>query len=429
MQELAISTQNSALGLTEPAAIHRQLKCGIEMAVLPLPHRPVVTLEFRFLTGYVHEPPEKLGLNRLVEQTITKGTTRRTGRELSDAFDAKGIRWSSWAGREATSFLITCLPEFLDSAMELQAEFLTTPTFPQDALRVTIENSITEISHLSDDPQELSAKLFARQIYGPVLGRHVLGESETISTITQEDIHSHWRGHYGAGRMQVSAAGPIDPVSLENRLNALYSEFGNSVPAGRDRFPFEFQPITSHHAKDLEQEQIGIGFPGASLDDPLHYTQRVVIGLLAGGMSSRLFTEVREKQGLVYWVSAWTEHPRGIGMVFLGASTTPERCEKTFETLLREVDRLGEDVTQDELQRVITGIVARTETRGDITRARCSELADHLFHYGKIIPRDELLARIRAVTLENVRTYLQRFQRNRLSVLTLGPKELRLEHD
>jgi predicted Zn-dependent peptidase len=110
--------------------------------------------------------------------------------------------------------------------------------------------------------------------------------------------------------------------------------------------------------------------------------------------------------------------------MFLGASTTPERCELTYDTLLQEVDRLADDLTPDELDRAVTGIVASQETRGDTTRARCGELAADLFFYGRPIPPEEKVARLQAVTVADIRQYLDAHPRDRLCVLTLGPRPL-----
>ncbi len=406
--------------------VHEHLDCGIELVALPLPKRHTVSAQIRFLVGFADEPEDKLGLNHVVEQTISKGTEKRSGRELCDAFDTMGVSWVSWAARESTGYHFTALPEFVQQSLDLHAEFLRSPTFPEDALGVAIENHVQEIDNLSDDPHDLSAKLFNRQVYGPVLGRHVLGESDTLRTITPEDVESHWQKYYQAGRMQIAIAGAIDVPSIVDKLNELFSDYGSAEQVGRERFAHHFEAKTAHHHKDLEQEHIGICYPGAPLDDPRRYAQAVAMGVLSGGMSCRLFTEIREKQGLVYWVTATTEHPRGIGMVYLGASTTPERCEKTYRTLLREIDRLSEDLEESELRRAITGIVAKIETRGDITRARCSAMADDLFHHAKVIPVEQKIAKVQAVTIADVKDYLDSFPRDRLSVLTLGP--VRINH-
>ncbi len=113
-----------------------------------------------------------------------------------------------------------------------------------------------------------------------------------------------------------------------------------------------------------------------------------------------------------------------MGMIFLGASSTPDRCHTTYETLLKEVDRLGDDLTQEELSRAAAGIVANLKTRGDTTRARCSELAEDLFHYGHPLPWEEKTRRIQAVTIDDIKQFLLDHPRDRLSVLTLGPNVL-----
>jgi predicted Zn-dependent peptidase len=317
-----------------------------------------------------------------------------------------------------------CLPEFFERVVALHAEFLRTPSFPQEAVQVAVDLARQELHLLEDDAQSLVEKFLARQAFGALLGRHPLGEVETVSLIKRDDVLEFWKRHFQAGRMQVAVAGPIDPQRVADVLARAFEGFGTSLRDGRTSFPLEFSARRTHIFKELEQEQIGICFPGVGVRSPQYPTERVMIGVLSGGMSGRLFTEVREKQGLVYWVGAWHENPRGTGMVFLGASTTPQRADRTFQTLLREVDRLSEDLMQAELDRAVTGIVARTETRGDITRARCGEMADDLFHYGRPVPPAEKLSWVQAVSIEHVKRYLSEHPRSELSVVTLGPRAL-----
>ena len=169
---------------------------------------------------------------------------------------------------------------------------------------------------------------------------------------------------------------------------------------------------------------MGICYPGVAVPSPEFPIEQVMLGVLSGGMSSRLFTEVREKLGLVYYVQAWSEHPRGAGMIHIAASTTPERCAETYATLLKEVSRLADDVTEEELGRAKTGLLARAETRGDTTSVRCAELGNDLFHYGHPVPREEKLDAIRAVSVDDIRRYLLEHPRDRLSMLTLGPRRM-----
>lgn len=399
---------------------HQRLDCGLEFAAEVLPSRKVAALEIRILAGAAHEPADKLGLAFITEQAFSKGTARRTGQQLLDAFDAIGALHNSWAGRESIGLRCTFLPEHLDTVIELHAEMLRTPTFPADSCRVAVDLANQELTALEDDPGELARKLTMRHAYGPVLGRHTYGERETLQRIRREDIVGFWSAHFSAARMQVAVAGPIDAPRLRDALERAFGKFG-PPGAGPEPPGLEFSQGRWHHPKELEQQHMSICWPGVPITHTQYSIERVMLGLLGDGMSSRLFTEVREKQGLVYWVGAWHEHPRIAGMIHLGASSTPARCEQTFRTLLREVDRLAEDITADELARAKTLLIARSETHGDVTRSRAGELAADLFFYGRPVPLAEKNTAIERVSIEDIRRYLADHPRDRLCVVTLGP--------
>jgi len=285
-------------------AEHRQLDCGVEAAVLPLAGRSVVAMEIRLLAGYAFEQAGSLGTAHLLGETITKGTEQRDGRALNDAFDEIGASHSCGAGRETVTFSCLCLPEFLEQAIALHAEMIRTPSFPDDMCEVAVELAKQELAALDDDPGEMAKKLLCKQAYGQPLGRHLLGEKETLAQIGREDIVQHWRQCFSAGRMSVAVAGAVEPNRVFDVLQKNFEGFTNGGPGDRQRptFDLAFSPARQHYTKELEQEQIAICFPGSAVTDDDYAVQRVTIGVLSGGMSGRLFTEVREKQGLVYWV-------------------------------------------------------------------------------------------------------------------------------
>ncbi|MBN1514873.1 MAG: insulinase family protein [Phycisphaerae bacterium] len=404
---------------------HQHLENGIELACATLPHRRAVAIEFRLLAGTVDEPADRLGLARVVEETVSKGTATRDARGVSDAFDAIGSPHTSWTERESIHFSCLALPEYVDAAVGLHAEFLRTAGFPQNFVDVALELGRQELQSLEDDPQALADRHLGRQAYGPVLGRHPLGEPETLDRITRDDVCAFWRSLFGAGRMQVAVAGPVEAESVADCLRRHFDGFGPPQPEGRDPHTVEFRPIRTHVEKETEQVQIALAFQGLPKGHPQYYVQVVVLAVLTAGMSSRLFTEVREKQGLVYWVSAWPEFPRGSGMVFVGASSRPEHCDRAYATILRELERLPNDITLEELDRAKTQIDVDLVIRGDRTQARSRELADDLFHHGELIPTAQKLARVKAVTLEDIRRYFNEHPWQPLSVVTLGPRKIR----
>ena len=406
--------------------VHRRLANGIGLAVDVAPERKSVAVCLRMLTGVADDPLELTGIGAIVERTLSKGTQNFDGRGLADAFDAKGIQWSSTAGRVSMLVRFVCLPEFLPDAVDLVAEMLCRPTFPSDAVNVAVRLAAEDLRQLDDDPQGLLRIAIQRLTLGPIIGRNPAGEPNAIPRITREAVVERWRNYYSAGRLEITAAGPVDVEALAARLETSFGGFGSSEAQGRSEIDAAFHPGVSHRAKDLKQEYIAITMPGLPKGDPEFAREQVLLGVLSGGMSGRLFTEVREKQGLVYWVAAWHEQLRGRGAIYLGASTTPERCEKTYRTLLREIKRISEDLTIEEVTRARNSLIAHAETEDDLTMSRAVGLSDDLFHFGRPIGLAAKLAAVRAVTLADVEDYARRVPRDRLCVATIGPNALTL---
>jgi predicted Zn-dependent peptidase len=399
---------------------HKRLKCGIEFGALDIPGRRTTAFELRVLAGTAHEPAEHLGLARLVEETIGKGTARRSAKEFSNALDMIGAQRSSGVGRESTVFRCSCLPEFLEPAIELYSEMLHTALYPDEFCRVAVDLAAQELTALEDDPGELSRKLISPQAYGPRLGRHELGTRETLSRIGRNEIVGYWKQWYRPQNIQFVVGGAFELDRLEAQLNRLFGDSSGS-PSQNDGPALEFSAGRHHQDKQLEQQHMLLCWPGVSVAEADYPVEHLMIAVLGDGMSSRLFTEVREKLGLVYWVGAWDEHPRKGGLVFIGASTTPARCEQTLQTILREVDRLADDVTEAELQRAKIGVIAKTKTHGEITRARVSELGSDLYYYGKPVSPEQKVRQISAVSVADVKRYLAEHPRDKLCVQTLGP--------
>ena len=404
--------------------VHTFLDSGVEFAADVLPQRNTVAMCFRILTGVVDDPPELTGINSIIDHTLSKGTRNYDGRGLADAFDALGASWSSASGRQTMLVQVLCLPEFALEVVALVGEMIAHPTFPEEACRVAIELAQQELRTMEDEPQALLRVLIQRLTLGPVLGRYPGGEPDTLPRITPEKLRQHWRQFYHSGRLQVAVAGPIEPDALARHVDETFADLGSVEQTGRAVAEFEFAPQREHRHKDLEQQYIALTLPGVPRGHTDFAVEQVTLRVLAGGMSGRLFTEVREKLGLVYWIGAWHEQPRGKGVIHLGASTTPDRCCQTYETILRELERLSEDLTEAEVRRARDGLIAHYETEDDLTRARAGGLSDDLFHFSRPVGLGPKLAAIRAVTLERVENYVRRLPREQLCVATLGPQAL-----
>lgn len=405
--------------------IHRRLSNGIDLGILPTRRRSVVAIELRFLAGFAYEQADYLGTAHVLAETITKGTVHRDRRAFNDAFDEIGAGYSVSAARETLAFSCVCLPEFVEKALQLHAEMIREPALPEDACQVALDLTRQSLAAIDDDPLELTKKHLHQQAYGQPLNRHICGRPDCLDKITREVLLDHWQRHLRPERLLASVAGAVEPDRIADLFERLFPpsgpDQGTNGPPPPQSFAFRFVSGRSHHHKELEQEHIGICFPGAAAQDRDEAVERVAVGVLSGGMSSRLWQSVREEQGLVYWIAAWFDRPREGGMVHLGASCTPQKLAETFDRLVAEVNRLADDVTDAEIQRAINGILASTQTHGDTTRAKANRLVNDLFYLGKLIPLEEKLARIRAIGVEDVRRYLHDHPRDRLSIVTLGP--------
>lgn len=407
------------------APIHSRTLAGdVNLLAEPMPGYHTATVMLRVNGGVSSEPEDSLGLAYVLEQALDKGTERYDGRQLADAFDAIGARHAVYTGRQSWLLVASALPEHLPRAIELLGEVISRPVFPDEVVETVVSLTQQELTSLEDSPRGLLRRQMALQAYGPVLGRHMLGSAATLASITPEKVRAHWQRARGRSGLAVTVAGAFDPEAvygaLEGWLGAL-PERGLEAPDAAGAFSAEI----GHVAKpELEQTQIGISFPGVPYADDEQVVEKVLLGVLSGGMSSRLFTEVREKLGLVYWVGAWAEQPRGQGMVHIGAATRPDRAKTTYETLLREVARLEEDLTEAELERAKTGLIAESATSGASVQQRANDLLIDQFHLGHAVPAAKQREAIRAVTLDDIRAYLRNHPREALSIVTVGPSPL-----
>jgi predicted Zn-dependent peptidase len=411
---------------------HRRLSTGTEAAVLTIPGRKLAAIQVRVLGGGCYEDANHLGVAHVLSQAISKGTHKRDARGLNDAFDAIGCRHAAAAGRETVTFSAACLNTMIADAVELLAEMILTPSFPEDACEMACELTRQSLAALDDDPHELSQKHLHAAAYGAPLDRHVYGTAETLERIDRATIRSHWQQTFSPARMQIAVGGDVDAQMvfdlLEGELvkhETLVRDAGLKDSGPAEPFPLTFKSGRQHVHKDQEQQYIAMCFPGASATDEDEAAERVLLAVLSGGMSSRLWTEVREKQGLVYWVGAWADRPRQGGMTHLGASTTPDNVEATYNSLLNELDRLEQDIDGEELERAKVGMLASVRTHGDLTRARALRAANDLFYFGRPIALSEKLERIQKIQPSDIRSYLDRHPRKDLAVVTLGPQALK----
>jgi predicted Zn-dependent peptidase len=386
-----------------------------------------VTLGVWVTAGSRDESPRIAGASHFLEHLLFKGTKARTARQIAETFDAVGGDLNAFTAKEHTTFYARVLDRDLPMAVEhlcdmLQHSLIRKPDL--DAERTVILEEI----HLHDDaPDELVHDVFMERLWpGDPLGRPVLGTADTISAMSRDQVRRFWRKHYVPGNFVIAAAGNLDHDDLEG----LITEFMDTEtpPPGRGTVipssatPPVPAPGAHIRRRDTEQAHICLGTSGLSRTDPRRFAFGVVNDAIGGGMSSRLFQEIREKRGLVYSVFSYHSMFAHTGAYVVYAGTAPSRAEEVIDLTVRELEDVAEKgLTDEEVDR------AKSHMRGSLvlsvedTSARMNRLGKSEIAHGEVITLDEVLERIDAVTAEDARAVAEEILTRPRALTVIGP--------
>ena len=399
------------------------LACGLRLTVEPLGGESVA-FNFRFTAGAKDDPEELRGLAHVTAQTLFRGTRTKDAREILDALDCYGVRWSAGAGSATTDIGGLCLARDLGAVLPLYTEMLREAAFRDDQVEVAKTLALGELAHLDDQPIAKVGLLIWEAALDEPLGRMALGRAETIPRVTSESVRAYWRRACQPRACELAIAGGVEEADA---LAAVDAAFGNwSGDGDGPTTPRATLRAGGHHQpKASEQAHIALVYGSTEPTGSDYYAARLAIdGILSGGGSSRLFTEVREKRGLVYSVGSSYRALRDLGAVFVYAGTTAARAQETMDVCLDEIRRLAQTITEEELERGKNILLGRLLTTGELAEHRVGSIAEDLYLRGRVRPVDEVAGAIRAVTLDEVRAHLAAYPPEPLTTLVLGPSPL-----
>ncbi len=397
---------------------------GLQMVGQRMPSLASVTFGIQFAGGLKDEPEAKIGLTHLLSDMLFQGTTHRTVRQLTEDFEAIGARRGGETSNEFSRYSAQIVGNRLDRALELMADVVRYPAFPLDEFSQMRKVQLQEIRRRDDEPMRRIFDLVRERFYvGTTLGRRGLGFQETVESLEPDDLHTFYRAWYQPQGALIAIAGNFDWDAVVSRVDALFGDWTGAPPTAEPQQPNPL-PAVNIEVHDGTQEHIGMAFPFPKYGDPDYYAASVVSEIFGGGMTSRLFREVREKRGLVYSVASIFA-PNGIyGAEFLYAGTTPEKSPETVRVMLDELRRLGSDgVSQDELDRAKVQLKSELVMRGESSSARASAIARSWWFEQRIITIQALKEAIDSVTREQILGLLRRFPTTQpLVVAAIGPR-------
>ncbi len=355
--------------------------------------------------GSALEAPAQRGISHLVEHMLFKGTTRRTAREIAESMDGVGGNLNAFTDKEATCYYAKVIDRHVPLALDVLADMFLHSTFDPNELAKEQNVVLEEIKMYEDSPDELIHDLFLQTLWkGSSLGDPTIGFAESIVGVTPDDLRAHMRAHYAPNSVLVTAAGNVDHAQFVAEVARQFAGFTGAVSLPPPEAP-SAHPATFVRQKDSEQAYVVVGSQGLSARDERRYALSVLDTVLGGGMSSRLFQEIREKRGLVYTVYSFQAAYRAAGLFGVYAGTSPEKVQACIDVIAEQFRAIAaEPVGAAELQ------LAKEHLKGNLTLAlessssRMIRLGRNELAFGRQIGAEEVEARIDAVTAADVQS-------------------------
>jgi predicted Zn-dependent peptidase len=412
------------------------LDSGVRVVSEPLPAVRSVALGFWIGAGSAHERDAEAGISHLLEHMLFRGSERYGSEEIDQIFDAMGAELNAGTDKEATSVYSRVLDRHLERAFDVIADMVWRPLMGE--LEAEREVVLEEIAMYEDDPQDRVFDVLGEAVFGGhPLGRAVIGRAKVVGSVTREQLRAFHATHYTPSEVVIAAAGSVDHDALVEMALAAEAERGlESAVAGSaagelradgadDLGEPTFERRVRFLRKDTEQYHLCLGGRGMAREDERRFALRVLDNILGGGASSRLFQEVRERRGLAYSVFSFSNLYAHTGEVGLYVGTRPENLQEAVAVLAAELERfVREPADAQELERSRENAKGRMVLAMESTAARMNRLGSSVLCDLPILTVEEVIARIDAVTIDDLRELAaELFRGPELSVAAIGPDE------
>ncbi|MGE0256634.1 MAG: M16 family metallopeptidase [Alphaproteobacteria bacterium] len=396
------------------------LPSGLRVVSDPMQGVASVALGVWIGAGARCERVEENGVSHLIEHMLFKGTKRRTARQIAEVIEDVGGQINAYTSREVTAYYVRVLRDDTALGVDVLADLLQDAAFDERELKLERDVILQEIGQARDTPDDLIFDLFQAVAYpDQPLGRPVLGRPEVVEGASRAALIGYRDAQYRAGNMVVAAAGAIE----HDRLVDLAARAFDRLPAGvRAPFvPAVYSGGEMREERDLEQVHLVLGFRGVGLADPDYYALSILSGLFGGGMSSRLFQEIREKRGLVYAIDSMVSAYADDGVFAVYAGTGEDQVGELVPMLCDEIVGLAGSIREDEVARARAQLRASLLMGLESPGARCEQIAQHTLSYGRVKSVDELLAAVAAVDGEAIARLARKLFATAPTLAALGP--------
>ncbi len=372
--------------------------------------------------GTRHEDAEQNGVSHFLEHMAFKGTTSRNAMDIAEAVENVGGHINAYTAREQTAYYVKLLREDLPLGVDIIGDILTHSVFAADEVERERGVILQEIGQANDTPDDIIFDHFQEAAYpAQAMGRPVLGTEAIVRSLKRQDISGYMKANYAAGNVVVAAAGALDHATVVDLVGRHFADLPSAMP--KTPTPGAYRGQEFREARDLDQVHIVLGFDGVGYKDPDYYPSMMLSTLLGGGMSSRLFQEIREKRGLVYSIYSFAAPYMDGGIFGVYAGTGESEAAELMPVMLEELKRVQHDVNAVELRRARAQVKASLLMSMESTGSRCEQLARQWQVFGRVVPVAEIVAKIEAVTTEQVCAAATRMFATTPTLAAMGPAD------
>jgi len=403
---------------------HHTFANGLTLLLERMEHVRSAALFFLVPAGCTLDPPEHLGIGSVLADLITRGAGKRDSRELTLALDNLGLDREESVGGIHVHFWGATLARNLAPALEIYADVIRRPHLPEEEMEAVQALALQDIKSLEDEPRQKVLIELRRRHFPSPLGQDRRGTVEGINSLTATNVRAHYQRLFRPRGTILAVAGNVEWQPLLDQVGRLFGDWqGGAEP----ELKLGSQPQRREHlTKETKQTQIAIAYPSVPIGHADYYAAQGAVQVLSGGMSSRLFTEVREKRGLCYSVWARYQTFKDRASVICYAGTTNERAQETFDVTMAELQRLKEGVEAEEVERVQAGLKSSLIMQQESTNARAGALASDWYYFGRVRSFDEIQASIDGLTPQGIVSHVRNHPAKDFTIVTLGPNELKL---
>jgi predicted Zn-dependent peptidase len=379
---------------------------------------------FTFLVpcGCAYDPEDRLGLSSFTCELALRGAGSRDSRKFVEDLENLGVERGESVSSSHTSFSGATLSKNLLPALRIFADLLRRPLLPVDQVEPARLVVMQELRAIEDEPPQKVMQLLRRRQYPEPWGRSSQGDERGLKSVQIDDIRRQFESGYRPNGTILGVAGRIDWEALKQTVGELFADW----PARNVAEPGELKRQDAQHYEPHEsnQTQIAIGYDSVPYRHPDYFTAWGAVGVLSGGMSARLFTEVREKRGLCYSVYATYHTLRDRGAVLCYAGTSSERAQETLDVTLGELRRLADGIEAGELNRLKARIKSSLIMQQESSSSRSASIARDWYHLSRVRSLDEIGRLVDELSCEAINAYLVKNPPRDFRIVTLGPKPL-----